>query len=37
MIALDQWINSETSILYGAVTTSEDWRFAIYKRQEKKL
>ncbi|MCC5640072.1 hypothetical protein LC593_30435 [Nostoc sp. CHAB 5844] len=35
LIALDQWINSDTPILYGAVTTGEDWRFATYKRQEK--
>ncbi|MDZ8261102.1 hypothetical protein [Nostoc sp. ChiQUE01b] len=37
LIALDQWINSELSVLYGAVTTGEDWRFAIYNRQEKKI
>ena len=37
LIALDQWINSEKPILYGAVTTGEDWRFAIYKRQEKEI
>jgi hypothetical protein len=24
-------------MLYGAVTTGEDWRFAIYKRQEKEI
>ena len=32
LIALDQWINSDTPILYGAVTTGEDWRFALYNR-----
>ncbi|MBG1258400.1 hypothetical protein [Nostoc commune] len=37
LIALDQWINSDTPILYGAVTTGEDWRFATYKRQEKQI
>ncbi|NMG08036.1 hypothetical protein [Brasilonema sp. UFV-L1] len=37
LIALDQWIDSKTLILYGAVTTGEDWRFGIYKRQEKKI
>ena len=37
LIALDQWINSEKPMLYGAVTTGEDWRFAIYKRQEKEI
>ena len=37
LIALDQWINSDTPILYGAVTTGEDWRFALYKRQGKQI
>lgn len=37
LIALDQWINSDKSILYGAVTTGEDWRFATYHRQEKQI
>ncbi len=37
LIALDQWINSDNLILYGAVTTGEDWRFATYKRQEKQI
>ncbi|MCM0593646.1 MAG: hypothetical protein HEQ35_02420 [Gloeotrichia echinulata IR180] len=37
LIALDQWINSETPILYGAVTTGENWRFAIYNREEKQI
>lgn len=37
LIALDQWINSDNPILYGAVTTGEDWRFATYKRQEKQI
>jgi hypothetical protein len=37
LIALDQWTNSDTPILYGAVTTGEDWRFGIYKRQEKEV
>ncbi|MFK0735367.1 MAG: hypothetical protein ACFKPT_16995 [Gloeotrichia echinulata GP01] len=37
LIALDQWINSDTPILYGAVTTGEDWRFAIYNREEKQI
>ncbi|BAZ16379.1 hypothetical protein NIES4071_82550 [Calothrix sp. NIES-4071] len=35
LIALDQWTNKDTPILYGAVTTGEDWRFGIYKRAEK--
>jgi hypothetical protein len=37
LIAIDQWINSEQPILYGAVTTGEDWRFATYNRQEKQI
>lgn len=37
LIALDQWINSDNPILYGAVTTGEDWRFATYSRQEKRI
>lgn len=37
LIALEQWINSEIPILYGAVTTGEDWRFAIYKCHEKEI
>ncbi|WYL93764.1 MAG: hypothetical protein HEQ35_07670 [Gloeotrichia echinulata IR180] len=35
LIALDQWTQSETPLLYGAVTTGEDWRFGIFHRQEK--
>ncbi|OUL19127.1 hypothetical protein [Nostoc sp. 106C] len=35
LIALDQWIQSETPLLYGAVTTGEDWRFGIFYRQER--
>ncbi|MUG91068.1 hypothetical protein F7734_00555 [Scytonema sp. UIC 10036] len=37
LIALDQWTTSDTPILFGAVTTGEDWRFGIYKRQEKQV
>ncbi len=37
LIALDQWTRSETSILYGAVTTGEDWRFGIYHRQSQQI
>lgn len=35
LIALDQWTSKDTPILYGAVTTGENWRFGIYKRAEK--
>jgi hypothetical protein len=37
LIALDQWTKSETPLLYGAVTTGEDWRFGIFHRQEKRI
>ncbi|MBW4475925.1 MAG: hypothetical protein KME54_03375 [Tolypothrix brevis GSE-NOS-MK-07-07A] len=37
LIALDQWTRSETPILYGAVTTGEDWRFGIYHRQSQQI
>lgn len=37
LIALDQWTNSDTPVLYGAVTTGEDWRFSTYKRQQKQI
>lgn len=37
LIALDQWTNSQTSLLYGAVTNGEDWRFGIYYRQDKRV
>lgn len=37
LIALDQWIDSPVTVLYGAVTTGEDWRFGIFYRQEKKV
>ncbi|KYC40212.1 hypothetical protein WA1_27125 [Scytonema hofmannii PCC 7110] len=32
LIALDRWIESEISILYGAVSTGEIWRFGFYDR-----
>ncbi|BAZ16517.1 hypothetical protein NIES4071_83940 [Calothrix sp. NIES-4071] len=35
LIALDLWTDSDTPILYGAVTTGEDWRFGTYNRQGK--
>ncbi len=37
LIALDQWTRSPTPILYGAVTTGEDWRFGIYHRQNQHI
>ena len=35
LIALDQWTRSTSPILYGAVTTGEDWRFGLFDRQRK--
>jgi hypothetical protein len=32
MIALDQWIESDRPVLYGAVSTGEIWRFGAYDR-----
>jgi len=37
LIALDQWTDRETSLLYGAVTTGQDWRFGVFHRQERKI
>jgi len=37
LIALDQWVDSDTSILYGAVTNGEDWRFGKYHREAKQI
>jgi hypothetical protein len=37
LIALDQWSDADVPILYGAVTTGENWRFGIFQRQERLL
>ena len=37
LIALDQWIDSDTSTLYGAVTTGDIWRFAQFQRQDREV
>ncbi|MEM6751573.1 MAG: hypothetical protein AAF630_01075 [Cyanobacteria bacterium P01_C01_bin.38] len=37
LIALDSWIDSPVTVLYGAVTTGEDWRFGMFYRQEKQV
>lgn len=37
LVALDQWTETETPLLYGAVTTGQDWRFGIFNRQERKI
>ena len=35
LLALDQWTQANTAILYGIVTTGEDWRFGTFDRQER--
>lgn len=37
LIALDQWTNTQTPILYGAVTTGADWRFGLFNRQQQHM
>ena len=37
LIALDKWIEGDVPLLYGAVTTGEDWRFGILERHEKQV
>jgi hypothetical protein len=37
MVAVDQWTESDTPTLYGAVTLGDAWRFGILDRQTKKL
>ncbi len=37
LIALDQWINLDIPIIYGAVTTGDIWKFGFLKRQEKQI
>ncbi|MGK7889361.1 MAG: hypothetical protein AB4042_08500, partial [Leptolyngbyaceae cyanobacterium] len=37
LIALDQWIESDVSILYGAVSTGQIWQFGHFQRQTKHL
>jgi len=35
LIALDQWIEGDEPILYGAVTTGEIWQFGSFQRENK--
>lgn len=37
LIAVDQWTDSDTPILYGAVTTGDIWKFGSYDRQTKQI
>jgi hypothetical protein len=35
LIALDQWADSTATMLYGAVTTGDTWKFGTFQRQER--
>ncbi|MFN6559156.1 MAG: hypothetical protein RMY28_005050 [Nostoc sp. ChiSLP01] len=37
LIALDRSLDSESCILYGAVTNGDDWKFGILHREEKRV
>jgi hypothetical protein len=37
LIALDSWVESDSPILYGAVSTGEIWRFGLYDRAEHRV
>ena len=37
LIALDQWSDSSSPILYGAVTTGRDWQFGLFERQARRI
>lgn len=37
LIALDQWTDSTTPTLYGAVTTGDTWKFGLFQRQQKQI
>ncbi|MEH2380587.1 MAG: hypothetical protein V7K27_17165 [Nostoc sp.] len=37
LLALDQWVDFPSPILYGAVTNGYDWKFGLFQRQEKHI
>ncbi|PHJ54195.1 hypothetical protein VF14_20955 [Nostoc linckia z18] len=37
LVALDRSLDSESCILYGAVTNGDDWKFGILHREEKRI
>ena len=37
LIALNEWTKSTSNLIYGAVTTGEDWRFGIYNRTNRQI
>jgi hypothetical protein len=34
LIALDQWIESDTNLFYGCVTTGDTWKFGTFNRAD---
>lgn len=37
LIAIDQWIESNDPILYGAVSTGDIWQFGLFNRNERRI
>ncbi len=37
LIALDQWVESEAAVLYGAVTTGDTWKFGVFDRGARRV
>lgn len=37
LVALDQWTRSDSSLLYGAITTGDAWKFGCFERSNKTL
>ncbi|MEL6813911.1 MAG: hypothetical protein AAFP03_03740 [Cyanobacteria bacterium J06598_3] len=37
LIALDQWTQEKTPLLYGIVTTGDVWKFGLFLRTERKI
>ncbi|MEM8546422.1 MAG: hypothetical protein AAGF66_20810 [Cyanobacteria bacterium P01_H01_bin.119] len=37
LIALDQWLESGTPVLYGAVTTGDAWKLGYFDRQQRQM
>lgn len=37
LIALDQWVESEAAVLYGAVTTGDTWKFGTFDRAARRV
>ncbi len=37
LVALDQWLNSDTKVLYGALSMGDIWRFGVLDRQTKQV